>query len=186
MNKTIEHYASLPYTIELRNTSGEGWFARVKELSGCMSQGATAEETIANIREAMHLWLEVSLEQGDAIPEPRAEEEYSGKFVIRLPRSLHRALAETANQEGVSLNQYISTALAQSVGALRTGQASAGEEALARQTARLERLVDELTTGLRTSELGVGSEPGQRGGKHATVLYEGSMPYDAASGAPAR
>ncbi len=46
----------------------------------------------------MHLWLEVSLEQGDAIPEPRSEAEYSGKFVVRVPRSLHRDLAETGRK----------------------------------------------------------------------------------------
>jgi hypothetical protein len=46
------------------------------------------------------------------IPEPRPEEEYSGKFVVRVPRSLHRELVETAEREGVSLNQYINVALA--------------------------------------------------------------------------
>ena len=42
-----------------------------------MSQGETAEDAIANIQEAMHLWLEISLEQGDAIPEPHVEAAYS-------------------------------------------------------------------------------------------------------------
>ncbi len=83
MNKTAEYYASLPYTIELRNTPDEGWFARVRELPGCMSQGETAEDTISNIQEAMHLWLEVSLEQGDAIPQPQFGAVNDGKFLAQ-------------------------------------------------------------------------------------------------------
>jgi antitoxin HicB len=107
----------LPYTIELRNVpQDEGWFVRVKELEGCMSQGDTAEEAIEMIQEAMELWLEVALEEGIPIPEPRPDDDYSGKFVVRVPRSLHRDLVKTAEQEGVSLNQYINVALARAVG----------------------------------------------------------------------
>jgi predicted RNase H-like HicB family nuclease len=59
MNKTVDDYLNLPYTIELHQEPGEGWFARVKELPGCMSEGATAEEALAMIREAIQVWLEV-------------------------------------------------------------------------------------------------------------------------------
>jgi antitoxin HicB len=182
MNKTPKYYASLPYTIELRNTPDEGWFARVRELPGCMSQGETAEDAIANIQEAMHLWLEVSLEQGDAIPEPRLTEAYSGKFVVRVPRSLHRDLAEMAEREGVSLNQYISTALAQSVGSLGPAQAHPGQDALARTVARLENLAEELATTLRASGLSSDATPGKRVSRYAAALHEGPAPYDAAGG----
>ena len=34
-------------------------------------------------------------------------EEFSGKVVLRIPRSLHRSLKEAADREGVSLNQYV-------------------------------------------------------------------------------
>jgi antitoxin HicB len=116
MEKTIDYYMNLPYTIELQRDMEEGWFVRVKELRGCTGQGDTAEEAIAMIQEAMSLWLEVALEEGLPIPEPRPDEAYSGKFVVRVPRSLHRELVETAEHEGVSLNQYINVALAHSVG----------------------------------------------------------------------
>jgi antitoxin HicB len=116
MEKTVDYYMKLPYTIELQQDPEEGWFARVKELRGCMSQGDTAEEAVAMIQEAMELWLEVSLEDGLPIPEPRSDEDYSGKFVVRVPRSLHRELVEEAAQQGTSLNQYINVALARSVG----------------------------------------------------------------------
>ena len=116
MEKTIDYYMNLPYTIELQHDPEEGWFVCVKELRGCMSEGDTAEEAIAMIREAMQLWLEVALEEGIPIPEPRPEEDYSGKFVVRVSRSLHRELVENAEREGVSLNQYINVVLARSVG----------------------------------------------------------------------
>ncbi len=114
---TVDYYMRLPYTIELRNEPEDaGWFVRVKELRGCMSEGDTAEEALAMIREAMELWLEVALEEGIPIPEPRPDEDYSGKFVVRVPRSLHRELVEEARRQGTSLNQAINVALARSVG----------------------------------------------------------------------
>jgi hypothetical protein len=63
----------------------------------------------------MCAWLEVALEDGDSIPEPRPDEAYSGKFVVRVPKSLRRQLVENAEQEEVSLNQFINFALATSV-----------------------------------------------------------------------
>ena len=79
---------SLPYTIELGRDAEEGRFAQVKELRGCMSQGETREEALAMIQEAMELWLEVAMEDKHPIPEPRTEESYSGKYVVRVPQSL--------------------------------------------------------------------------------------------------
>ena len=108
MNKTVEHYLSLPYTIELLPEPQGGWFVSVRELPGCMSQGDTPEEAVEMIQDAMRGWIEVSLEDGDTIPEPRPLEDYSGKFVVRVPRSLHQALVETADREGISLNQFLS------------------------------------------------------------------------------
>jgi antitoxin HicB len=123
MDKNLDYYSNLPYTIELTPSEGEGWFVRVKELPGCMSQGDTAEEALEMIQEAKTLWLGVALEDGLAIPQPRPEEEYSGKFVVRLPRSLHRELVERAQEEGVSLNQFVSTSLARVVGTADMGLA---------------------------------------------------------------
>jgi len=121
MSRTVEEYLRLPYTIELQRAAPDGWFARVKELPGCMSQGDTAEEALAMIQEAMLAWLEVALQEKVPIPEPRSAEEYSGKFVVRVPRSLHRDLVEAAEHEGVSLNQYINVVLAQAVGRWASG-----------------------------------------------------------------
>jgi antitoxin HicB len=115
MLKSVDYYMNLPYRIELQRDPEGGWFVQVKELPGCMSQGETPEEAIAMIQDAMRGWIEVWLEDGDPIPEPRPLEDYSGKFVVRVPRSLHRELVDAAEREGVSLNQYINVALAQAV-----------------------------------------------------------------------
>jgi len=115
MEKTIEYYMNLPYTIELIPEPEGGWCVAIKELPGCLSEGDTVDESIDMIHDAMRGWLEISLEEGHEIPEPKFDEEYSGKFVVRLPRSLHRQLAETAEREGVSLNQFVNVALARAV-----------------------------------------------------------------------
>lgn len=117
MEKTLNDYLRLPYTRELIPEPEGGWFVRIKELPGCMSQGETPDEAMAMIEDAMAGWLESALAHGKAIPEPRRDEDYSGKFVVRVPKSMHRKLAEVAAEDGVSLNQWIVAALAEAVGA---------------------------------------------------------------------
>jgi predicted RNase H-like HicB family nuclease len=62
-------YLSLPYTIEVIPDDG-AWLARIKELPGCMTEVDAWEELLPAIEEALRLWIEVSLEHGDPIPEP--------------------------------------------------------------------------------------------------------------------
>ncbi|GHV85355.1 pilus biosynthesis protein HicB [Spirochaetia bacterium] len=102
---TVKEYLDLPYHIviqHLNDESGSYYFATVREFDGCMSHGDACE----NIREAMELWIEGKLEGGFPVPEPIDESQYSGKFVLRLPKSLHARLATEAEREGISLNQY--------------------------------------------------------------------------------
>jgi antitoxin HicB len=115
MEKNIDYYLSLPYTIELIPEPQEGWFVAIKELPGCMTDSDTPEEALKEIREIQREWLEIAIEEGIDIPEPRMDEDYSGRFNLRVPRSLHRRLVETAEREGVSLNQYINDVLAGAV-----------------------------------------------------------------------
>jgi predicted RNase H-like HicB family nuclease len=102
-------YLKLPYSIIIRHLedeSGSYYFATVLELDGCMSDGATYAEAFSNIQEAMEGWIETKLSRGFPVPEPLDANQYSGKFVLRLPKSLHARLAISAEKEGVSLNQY--------------------------------------------------------------------------------
>ena len=105
----VKDYMNLPYTIKLKlieDESGKYYFASVEELDGCWSDGETQEKALEHLKEAMELWLEVAIEHDNNIPLPKIESEYSGKFVVRIPKALHRTLAQKADEEGVSLNQY--------------------------------------------------------------------------------
>ena len=87
----------------------------------------TLEERIAALHErkrevseqvmgaAAERQLQWTRKDSDPIPEPRPPDDYSGKFVARAPKSLHRDLVDAAEGEGVSPNQYINVALAQAV-----------------------------------------------------------------------
>ena len=77
------------------------------ELDGCQSTGDTLEELYEGLKEAMEGYIEVKLENGLEIPTPEKIEKYSGKFNVRLPKSLHQRLSIEAEKEGVSLNQLV-------------------------------------------------------------------------------
>ena len=70
--------------------------ASVPELPGCFAEGSTMAEAVSNLDDALALWLSAAIETGATIPQPGGEaepESYSGRFSLRLPRSLHRRLA---------------------------------------------------------------------------------------------
>ncbi|WP_258359649.1 type II toxin-antitoxin system HicB family antitoxin [Moorella sulfitireducens] len=104
--KGLDYYMTLPYRIVLYPAEEGGYVVEIPDLPGCLSQGETIDEAMAMIQDAKRCWLETSLELGHPIPEPTPEE-YSGKLNIRIPKSLHRTLAEKAKEEGTSLNQLI-------------------------------------------------------------------------------
>lgn len=104
----VKDYMKLPYTRiirEMNDESGHYFYGKILELDGCQSTGDTLDELYVNLNEAMEGWLEVKLENGISIPEPDIADNYSGKFVVRLPKTLHQRLAVEAKLEGVSLNQ---------------------------------------------------------------------------------
>src|SRR4030042_3067258 len=113
-NKDLEYYMSLSYTITLKRGDGEEyWIARVVELPHCMTHGATPEEALRDIEDAKREWLKSNLEDGLPIPEPA---KFTGQYHLRMPPSLHEALALKSESEDVSLNQFMITALARAVG----------------------------------------------------------------------
>lgn len=105
------------YPFELRpltKAEGGGWLITFPDLPGCMSDGDSPEEAIANGRDAACAWLAAAHEAGREVPRPG--ELPSGRFVARIPRSLHARLAARARQEGVSMNALVSAILAESLG----------------------------------------------------------------------
>lgn len=112
--KDLNYYMGLPYTIVLKKYNDGSYFAEVKELPGCMTEADSKEEALMMIEDAMKGWIELALKDGQLVPEP-IEESYSGKILLRTPRSLHKALLEKAKSEGVSLNQYLVYQLSKSI-----------------------------------------------------------------------
>lgn len=104
----IKDYMKLPYTRlvqEMNDESGHYFYGKILELDGCQSTGNTLEELYQSLNEAMEGYLEVRQENNMPIPVPETTDKYSGRFVVRLPKSLHQRLAIEAEKEGVSLNQ---------------------------------------------------------------------------------
>lgn len=106
----VKDYMKLPYTRlvqEMDDESGHYYYGRILELDGCQSTGDTLEELYDSLNEAMEGYLEVKIENNLPIPVPDKASNYSGKFNVRLPRTLHQRLAMEAEKEGVSLNQLV-------------------------------------------------------------------------------
>ena len=103
--KTFEYYMSLPYRVVLEPSPEGGWITSIPDLPGCLTQGETKEEALHLIEDAKAGWIDIALQDGDVIPEPNTKEKYSGKFLVRIPKSLHQEIAVRAKKEAVSINQ---------------------------------------------------------------------------------
>jgi antitoxin HicB len=93
----------------------KGFIAEAPDLPGCSAWGATEANAAREAQRAVAAWLEAARAAGREIPKPSVTEpldRYSGKFVVRVPRSVHARLSRKAKQEGVSLNQLIASVLA--------------------------------------------------------------------------
>lgn len=105
--KTLNEYMALPYKMEIVEDKEEGGFVvSFPDLPGCITCGETVESAVANAMDAKKAWLEAALEEGLTIHDPDSIEDYSGQFKLRIPKSLHRLLAEHSKKEGISMNQY--------------------------------------------------------------------------------
>lgn len=105
--KTIDDYMKKAYRMEIVEDKDEGGFiVTYPDLPGCISCGETIESAVANAIDAKEVWLEATIEEGIEINEPDSLDDYSGQFKLRIPKSLHKSLAEHSRREGISMNQY--------------------------------------------------------------------------------
>lgn len=99
---------------------GGGFLITFPDLPGCMSDGETEAEAVANGKDAFKAWVAARKDAAKEIPEPLYRPdtvpEVSGKFVTRLPKSVHAKLAERAKAEGVSLNTLVLALVAEGLG----------------------------------------------------------------------
>jgi antitoxin HicB len=61
----------------LSEEDGGGFVAYAPDLPGCMSDGATQEEAIANLRDAILAWIEEADALGRSLPEPHLNHPYA-------------------------------------------------------------------------------------------------------------
>ncbi|WP_419938650.1 type II toxin-antitoxin system HicB family antitoxin [Candidatus Palauibacter sp.] len=103
-----DHYT---YRVTWSAEDGEhvGFCAEFPSLSWLAPTPARA---LAGIRRVVRDSLSDMRSTGETPPEPMADRAYSGRFLVRLPPEVHRALAIRAAEEGVSLNRLVSVRLA--------------------------------------------------------------------------
>ncbi len=118
MNKNLDYYLALNYPVEILkipDNEGGGYMATIPQLgrNAFVGDGNSIYEAISNLEEVKRDLFVDFLKEGIAIPEPKFEdeEEYSGRFILRIPKDLHRHLSSKAEENGTSLNQYISSLL---------------------------------------------------------------------------
>ncbi|HEV8052214.1 MAG TPA: type II toxin-antitoxin system HicB family antitoxin [Parachlamydiaceae bacterium] len=106
-----------PFTIrELSLDDGSGFLIEFPDLPGCMSDGETVEEAMANGVDAVQCWIDAAKAKGREIPDSCDVESQSGKWVQRVPKTLHARLTRQAKREHVSLNTLVVSILSESLG----------------------------------------------------------------------
>ena len=93
------------YPFEIRPLSkedGGGFLISFLDFSECISDGETPEEALQNGLDALQETISALESMNLPVPEPSSGGSHSGKFVQRVPKSLHARLAARARQEGVS------------------------------------------------------------------------------------
>jgi len=119
VEKDLNYYLNLNYAIEIKKIPedlGGGWEACIPDLGreAFRADGDTPEEALSKLEEIKRELFQMYLERGVSIPEPE-EGEFSGRFLVRVPKSLHRRLSERAKREGVSLNLLVNDLLTEAL-----------------------------------------------------------------------
>lgn len=106
----------LKYRVDISwSDEDECYVARVPELLGCVTDGATIEEAAANATEAISVYLETLDVQGKPRPPALSGRHFSGKVPLRISPELHKDLTARAMIEDLSLNQFIERKLKKAI-----------------------------------------------------------------------
>jgi predicted HicB family RNase H-like nuclease len=115
----VEYYMKLPYTMTVQYQAEQGGYyvAGFLELPDLTMTGSTPEEAIRELLVEAPEWFELNIKSGYKIPLPSHHPKYSGRINFRMPKYLHETVAVIAEREGVSINQYLLSAVAKAAGA---------------------------------------------------------------------
>jgi RNA polymerase sigma-B factor len=113
--RVVRNHRDLPYHVLIFRDEGQaegrGWTAHAQELPGCEAHGDTIEAAVRAIEGAIDERIEDAVANGQELPEPRSAASYSGRLMLRMPRSLHAELSRAAERDDVSLNRFIAGSL---------------------------------------------------------------------------
>lgn len=163
MNKALKHYLNLNYTIEIKaipEDEGGGFLARIPLFGelGIVGDGETIEEAVQELDAYKKLTFKEWLKSGKTIPEPEDNslDKYSGRFVTRLPKYLHKELSLSAKENGVSLNSYVTTLLSSSFNIKET---QAIVQGLTLRLENIQNTVKEIAYGKINCSVGSKNKP---------------------------
>lgn len=111
------------YPFEVRPLSdddGGGFLVSFPDFAECISDGETIDEALENGRDALQATIAALKAKKLPVPAPNSGGVASGKFIARVPKTIHAQLATRARAEGVSLNTLVLTFIAQGLGASST------------------------------------------------------------------
>jgi len=117
LDKEASELLRQPYARIILPESDGTFRGEIMEFPGCLAVGNSALEALEQLEQVAVSWIAAALEKGQPIPQPfENNNEYSGKLVLRLPKSLHKKATWIAERESVSLNQFIVASISESVG----------------------------------------------------------------------
>lgn len=115
MDRKLDQYQ---FTVRpLSKEEGGGYLVEYPDIPGCMSDGETIEDAIANGREALRDSLAVLRESDRKLPKPSID---AAQWRQRLPRTLYSKLTKQAKIEGVSINSLVTAIIAEAIGSKQT------------------------------------------------------------------
>lgn len=106
----------------------QAWIATSPDFPGLSAAADSDVDALAQLRDVLEGAIATYQEEGWPLPEPQPlQTEYSGQLRLRLPRSLHAAAVQRAEEEGISLNSLLQCFVAQGLGEARALSAAAAE-----------------------------------------------------------
>lgn len=103
------------FSIHLLQDDDGDFIAHFVELPNVSACGSSAEEALAELKEAWEAMKESYYKHNEPVPIAPSRKEYSGQFNVRIDKRDHRALAIEAAKAGISLNALVAQKLHQSV-----------------------------------------------------------------------
>ncbi len=109
----------IEYPFEIRPLAAEeggGFLISYLDFADCISDGETVEDALANGKDALDATIAALKSKHLPVPAPNGGGVASGKFVARVPKTVHARLASRARAEGVSLNTLVLSFIAEGLG----------------------------------------------------------------------